>query len=50
MNRWEQVEKLYHSALELDQSQRKAFLDEACAGDDELRRGVESLLLHQSLG
>jgi eukaryotic-like serine/threonine-protein kinase len=47
MNRWEQVEKLYHSALELDQSQRKAFLDEACAGDEELRRGVELLLLHQ---
>jgi hypothetical protein len=44
MTRWEQVEKLCQSALELEESQRKAFLEEACSGDDELRREVESLL------
>src|SRR5262249_6216341 len=43
-DRWQQIEKLYHSALKLDESQRKAFLDEACSGDGELRREVESLL------
>jgi eukaryotic-like serine/threonine-protein kinase len=42
--RWQQIEKLCQSALELKESQRKAFLEEACAGDDELRREVESLL------
>jgi eukaryotic-like serine/threonine-protein kinase len=43
-NRWQQIEKLYHSALELEEGQRAAFVREACAGDDELRQEVESLL------
>jgi eukaryotic-like serine/threonine-protein kinase len=30
--------------LEVEESQRRAFLKEACAGDEELRREVESLL------
>ena len=42
--RWQQIEKLYHAALEHKPSQRGAFLDQACAGDAELRREVESLL------
>jgi eukaryotic-like serine/threonine-protein kinase len=42
--RWRQVEALYHSASERDPSQRSAFLDEVCGGDEELRRQVESLL------
>jgi len=46
--RWEQVEQLYHSALERDVSQRAAFLNAACAGDDSLRREIESLLAHQT--
>ena len=44
--RWRQIEKLYHSTLEREESQRAAFLKEACGGDDELRREVESLLAH----
>jgi len=44
MNRWQQVEKLCQSALELEEGQRKAFVQDACAGDEELRREVESLL------
>ena len=44
MNRWEQVEKLCQAALELEESRRAAFLEQACAGDAELRREVESLL------
>ena len=45
--RWQKIEKLYHSALEREADQRTAFLAEACAGDDSLRREVESLLAHQ---
>ena len=44
--RWREIERLYHAALELEESQRPAFLEEACAGDPSLRREVESLLAH----
>jgi len=37
-DRWEQIERLYHSALEREPDALDAFLDEACAGDEELRR------------
>src|SRR5262245_27298964 len=47
-DRWRQVEQLFHSALEREDSQRAAFLADACADDDSLRREVESLLAHQS--
>jgi serine/threonine protein kinase len=43
-DRWQQIEKICQSALELEESQRKAFLEEACGADAELRREVESLL------
>jgi serine/threonine protein kinase len=42
--RWQEIEQLCHSALELESNRREAFLKEACAGDEELRREVESLL------
>jgi serine/threonine protein kinase len=43
--RWRQIESLYYTALERgDVTERAAFLVEACAGDDELLREVESLL------
>ena len=45
--RWQQVEKLYHSALNREPAQRRAFLKEACVGDEGLRQEVESLLAHQ---
>jgi eukaryotic-like serine/threonine-protein kinase len=45
--RWQQVERLYHSTLEKADGERAAFLAEACAGDDELRREVESLLAYE---
>jgi Tol biopolymer transport system component/predicted Ser/Thr protein kinase len=45
--RWQQVEQLYHAALECDAKERSAFLAEACAGDDSLRREVESLLAYE---
>jgi eukaryotic-like serine/threonine-protein kinase len=43
-NRWQQIEELYHAALERAPDQRVAFLAEACAGDSDLRREVEELL------
>lgn len=42
--RWEEIDRVFDAALDLDASDRAAFLDKACAGDDELRREVESLL------
>jgi serine/threonine protein kinase len=45
--RWQQVDQLYHSALEREPEQRGVFLAEACAEDEELRREVESLLAHE---
>ena len=42
--RWRQVEQIYHSALEREESQRASFLKEACAEDETLRREVELLL------
>ena len=46
-DRWQRIEELYHSAREREGSQRAAFLKEACAGDDALRRDVESLLAQE---
>ncbi len=42
--RWQQIKSLLHEALERDPHERKAFLDEACAGDAELRAEVEALI------
>jgi len=49
-DRWEQIERLFHSALEREAGERESFLDQACAGDDELRREISSLLAHDGLG
>jgi hypothetical protein len=35
--RWRQIDQLYLSTLEREQSLRGAFLAEACQGDEELR-------------
>ena len=42
--RWAQVERLYHAARARPDNERAAFLADACAGDEALRREVESLL------
>jgi serine/threonine-protein kinase len=41
---WQRVEALYHAARAHNAQDRAAFLTEACAGDETLRRDVESLL------
>jgi eukaryotic-like serine/threonine-protein kinase len=46
--RWQEIEQVYHAALEREPSQRAAFLEEACRGDEALRQEVESLLAQQS--
>src|SRR5216684_7253666 len=46
-DRWQKIEELYHSARVKEESQRVAFLNEACAGDEALRREVESLLAEE---
>ena len=45
--RWQQIEELYHSCLKLEVSQRAAFVEDACQGDESLRREVESLLARE---
>jgi eukaryotic-like serine/threonine-protein kinase len=42
--RWAQIDQLLDEALERAPAERAAFLAEACQGDEELRREVESLL------
>jgi len=50
-DRWQLVDQLFHSALELDSEKRTAFLLEVCAGDESLRRQVESLIsAHEKAG
>lgn len=45
--RRQQVERLYHAALEVAESERDTFLEESCSGDYSLRREVESLLARE---
>ena len=41
---WHRVEEIFNAASELTHDARPAFLDEACAGNPDLRRQVELLL------
>jgi eukaryotic-like serine/threonine-protein kinase len=43
-DRFRLIESLYHSALVLDGTAREAFLEKACAGDEELRHELLRLL------
>src|SRR6201984_2880057 len=44
--RWLEIEELFHSACDLPEGQRDAFLYTACKGDQSLRLEIESLLKH----
>jgi serine/threonine protein kinase/tetratricopeptide (TPR) repeat protein len=48
--RWHQIDRLLESALELEPCQRAVFLEQACAGDEFLRKEVESLLAAHQQG
>src|SRR6185503_4603025 len=45
--RWKQIDELAQSALERGVDHRASFLAEACAGDEALRREVESQIAYQ---
>lgn len=45
--RWTRIEQLCQAALERDAKEQAAFLASACGSDQELRREVESLLMHR---
>ncbi len=47
VDQFKRLERLYHAALELTAAERPAFLNQACAGDEALRREVEALLTAQ---
>jgi serine/threonine protein kinase/Tol biopolymer transport system component len=42
--RWQKIESIFHKALDAEEGRRGAVLEESCAGDEALRREVESLL------
>src|SRR5262247_3927840 len=42
--RWKQIDQLLEAALAREPERRAEFLNQACAGDEELRKKVESLL------
>src|SRR5215212_1311390 len=44
MGHWEQIDQLFHSALERETGERAAFLTQACNGDESLRYEVQSLI------
>jgi serine/threonine protein kinase len=46
--RWEEIERLCQSTLEMEREKREAYLKEACAGDESLRKEVEALLEQQA--
>jgi hypothetical protein len=43
----EQVAQLHRAALEREESERAAFLEQACGGDEELRQALLSLLAYE---
>ena len=48
---WQHIDKLLEEALERETNERAAFLDQACAGDDELRSKLDALLAaHERAG
>lgn len=42
---WQKLETLFHAALELQPGARREYLQQECAGDEQLRQQVESLIL-----
>jgi Tol biopolymer transport system component/predicted Ser/Thr protein kinase len=47
-DRWRMIERICNSVLEHGPEDRDAFLQQACAGDEPLRKEVESLLAYRS--
>jgi len=47
--RWQQIDQLFHLALEQEPGQRAVFLSQACAGDEALQSEVEELISSHEL-
>src|SRR5688572_18103842 len=43
-NRWKQIDEVLDAVLKLEPHERAPFLDQVCAGDEELRKKVEALV------
>ena len=49
--RWQRIESIFQKTLDADEDRRARVLVESCAGDEALRREVESLLAqHENVG
>src|SRR5689334_19586257 len=48
--RWQRVDEIFQAALELKPEERSAFIENACSGNEELRREVESLITADEQG
>ena len=46
MDHWTTVKRIHQSALDIDPSERSAFVDESCGGDETIRGEVQSLLAY----
>ena len=46
MDHWTTVKRIHQSALDIDPSERAAFVDKSCGGDEALRREVQELLTY----
>jgi eukaryotic-like serine/threonine-protein kinase len=46
LERWQRIEELYNSAVEMPDPERDSFLGRACGGDQSLLQEVKSLLKH----
>ena len=50
-DKWQRAKELFGSALDHDPAQRRAFLTQACGGDEALRQEIEGLLAaHEEAG
>jgi serine/threonine protein kinase len=48
--RWRQIEEVFQNAVDLPDAERFAYVEQACAGDAELRAEVVSLLESEGIG
>lgn len=49
--RWDEIDRILQSALERDPAERGAYLDQVCAGDEQLRRAVLNVMAsHEEAG
>src|SRR5947209_11325829 len=44
--RWQKLKPLLEAALALEQGARSAFLEQACAGDVELKSEIEAIMMY----